>query len=63
MLGNKNTKLKVEDINVNELLDGLMDKLFDTIIKAVNGNTRLILAEAEVLIGECRVCDRHLAAL
>lgn len=39
VLGNKNTKLKVEDINVNELLDGLMDKLFDTIIKAVNGNT------------------------
>ncbi|MDE6302967.1 MAG: hypothetical protein K2M36_05220, partial [Clostridia bacterium] len=38
MFGDDNTKLKMDGLNLNALLDGLMDQLCDTIINAINGD-------------------------
>lgn len=38
MLGDRGTKFKIDDINVNELINDLADELFATIKGAINGN-------------------------
>ena len=49
MFGDDNTKIKMDGINLNTMLDGLMDQLCDTIITAINGNAQAA-AEYEKLL-------------
>ena len=58
MLGNRNTKLKVENIDIVEIVDGLMDQLLDTIMNAINGNANTE-AQYEQLAAEGGIIKQH----
>ena len=49
VLGENGTKFRVDDINVNELLDSLIDKLFDTIKNAIQGDATGSASYAQLL--------------